>query len=255
MSISSSPFFVFSLVLVLGCQGSTEPGKGTSQAPGWQDSSVAPTEVVSSEVSNPKMINKDFIIQSKRVGRFLLDKPWRATAASYGFDYTQGFGECIDACCNGGFHLFKKGNPDHVWLTVGAMPFDLEADESRYAKRKDVFFVTSDNCSGWYKGDHVFNFQLYDKAFQTIEGVGVGTSLAECERIFGTLDFQVGWIEEDANALFFMVDLYEGVGFILDAEDYKEGWEALSYREEKGPLKVSDFKSTTVIQRIVIGGR
>ncbi len=172
---------------------------------------------------------------------------------SYGFDMVQGFGHCVDACCDGGFLLYKKGDRERPLLTIGATPFDVEADEGKYARRKDLFYVNSDNCSGWYKTDDAAYFEVYSSEFRTPENIGVGSSLSEASRAYGTLFFHVGWIEEDANALYFTVSSFEDYRFVLDVEDYLGHWEEISMAGDQHHLKVSDFKKNATVQRILVG--
>ena len=71
----------------------------------------------------------------------------------------------------------------------------------------------------------------------------------------GKLVFDIGWIEEDINAVQFSTSSYPNIGFVLDADDYTNGWEELSnLMGKKNNLTISDFKYNTKIKRIIVRG-
>jgi hypothetical protein len=263
--MSSFPFLRSnSSFLPVGCMLISLVGLmlGCSDAPKQPEIALPPAEEVLSPVASenntvdtavPTAVSADFLITDDAAGRFALGQPWRSVNQRYGYTFTQGYGSCIDACCTGGYLLSEGVGDKKPILTIGAAIFDVASDETRYAKRKDVFYIISDNCSGWYKADEVAYLEIYDAAFQTKEAIGPGSTLSQASKTYPNLIFGAGWIEEDANALYFRVPSYSNLMFILNVEDYLGDWETISMSKEDNQLKVSDFKSGSKVQRVRIG--
>jgi len=212
-------------------------------------------------------VEDKFLITDNSVGYFEISGSWQNLAEKeYQFEYLQSYGSCVDACCTGGF---DAGNEitENDWgaqvfknlkLTFGTAKFETaesDAESNKYKKNPDVFYVGSDNCKGWYWKDKISFIIIHSDLFKTKEGVGVGTTLKDAEKKLDKLLFDVGWVEEDGNALQFSASAYPNVGFILDPDDFAKGWEALSSLYGQGnTLKVSDFKANTKIKRIIVRG-
>ncbi len=235
---------------------------GCSDAPKQPEAPLPPAEAVLPPVAveNESVdavvstaVSEDFLITDDAAGRFSLGQPWRSVNQRYGYTFTQGYGSCIDACCTGGFLLSGGVGDKKPMLTIGAAIFDVESDETRYVNRKDVFYIVSDNCSGWYKVDEVAYLEIYDAAFQTKEAIGPGSTLLQASKTYPNLIFGAGWIEEDANALYFRVPSYSNLMFVLDVEDYLGDWETISMSREDNQIKVKDFKAGAKIQRVRVG--
>ena len=198
-----------------------------------------------------------FLITNNSVGYFNIGDSWQNLAENeYHYQYIQGYGSCIDACCNGGFDL---GNGI---MTIGTLSFensesfDDETEGNKYKSNPNVFYVSSENCRGWYWKDKISFIIIQSDLFKTKEGIGVNTTLEESQNKLGKLVFNVGWVTEDENAVQFTTSFYPNIGFILDAEDYVGGWEELdNLTGEKNTLTISDFKENTKIKRIIINGK
>ena len=203
-------------------------------------------------ISNEPVENK-FLITNNSVGYFNIGASWQNIAEKeYHYEYVQGYGTCIDACCNGGFDL---GNDI---ITIGTLCFeeseyyDDEIESNKYKNNPNVFYVSSDNCRGWYWKDKIRFIEVHSDLFKIKEGVGVGTTLKDAQKKLGKLSFTIGWVTEDRNAVYFSTKYYPNVKFIIDADDYVDGWEELDDLEEKDTLTISDFKNNTKIKRIII---
>ena len=206
-----------------------------------------------------------FLITNGSVGFFEIGGSWQNSAKNdYNYKSIQDYGSCIDACCDGGFDLGrnlivnKYGRAINPEITIGAIlfeessSFDDESERNKYKNNKDVFYISSDNCSGWYWNDKINYVIVYSDLFKTKEEIGVGTTLEEAEDKFGKLGFYVGWIEEDGNALKVVIKSYPNISFILNINDYKGDWDDINLTEDKNSLKVSDFKQNTKIKRLII---
>ena len=187
-----------------------------------------------------------FLITNNSVGYFNINGSWQNLAEKeYHYQYVQGYGTCVDACCNGGFDL---GNGI---MTIGALRFDDKIDKSN----PNVFYVSTDNCGGWYWKDKISFIVIHSDLFKTKEGVGVSITLEESQKKLGKLVFNIGWIEEDANAVQFSTSFYPTIGFVLDVDDYIGNWEEISFMGEGNTLTISDFKDNTKIKRIIVKSR
>ena len=83
----------------------------------------------------------------------------------------------------------------------------------------------------------------------------MSTTLEDVQKKLGKLVFNIGWIEEDENAVQINTSSYHNIGFVLDADDYIGGWEELSnFMGEENTLTISDFKDNTKIKRIIVRG-
>ena len=201
-------------------------------------------------------LNK-FLITNNSVGYFKIGGSWQNFAEKeYHYKYNQSYGTCVDACCNGGFDL---GNDI---MTIGTLIFeesksyDDEIERNRYKNNPNVFYVSSDNCRGWYWKDKISFIVIYSDLFKTKEGVGVSTTLEDAQKKLGKLVFDIEWIEENANAVQFNTSSYPEIEFVLDADDYVDGWEELSnfLEKETNKLTISDFHANTKIKRIIVRG-
>ncbi|HLR01115.1 MAG TPA: hypothetical protein VK102_12160 [Sphingobacterium sp.] len=202
-----------------------------------------------------------FLISNHSAGYFKIGGSWQNYAEKeYSYKSVQGYGTCVDACCDGGFQLGYKIVEDsygpkieNVQITIGAVNFDQnEKSESKYKDNPEVFYASSDNCKGWYWKDKINYIVVYSELFKTKEGIGVGTTLEEMQEKFGELHFYVGWIEEDINALQVSIKSYPDIKFILDIDAYKGNWEEIGFMEDKNEITVSDFKENSKIQRLII---
>lgn len=200
-----------------------------------------------------------FLITNKSVGYFKLGESWKNFAQQdYNYSSSQAYGICIDACCDGGYELMKntlnKDNEstfENSEMLIGAMLFDNSESDREHSDNENVFYSSSDNCNGWYWKDKIKYIVVYSQEFKTKEGVGVGTNLQKAQEVLGNLTINIGWLEEDENAVNFKVDSYPDILFILDAED-AGGYEKLSMLEER-KLKVSDFNAQSVIKKLIVG--
>ena len=66
------------------------------------------------------------------------------------------------------------------------------------------------------------------------------------------MDFNIGWIEEDENALRVVIKSYPNIEFILDVNDYNGNWEDISLLRDENSLTISDFKKNTKIKRLIV---
>ena len=200
-----------------------------------------------------------FLITNRSVGYFTIGGSWQNFAEdAYNYKYVQGFGTCVDACCDGGFDLGKvitdiEDEPivENPEITIGALIFDKSESETKHKSNSNVFYVSSDNCSGWYWKDKTSFMIVYSDTFKTKEGIGVGTALEKFQEIFGKFVITIGWLEEDANAIQIQIKAYPNIAFILDDEDAIGGYEKLSSFEGQ-TVTISDFKKNTQIKRLII---
>jgi len=223
---------------------------------------ISQNEGHTENVSNENLENK-FLITNNSIGYFKIGGTWHNYAKNdYNYKSFQGYGTCIDACCDGGFHLGnnlivnKYGQGKNSELTIGSLLFKVdesfndENERNKYKNNKDVFYVSSDNCSGWYWKDKIGYLVTYSDAFKTKEGIGVGTSLEKVKEILGKVVINIGWIEEDANAIQITFNSYPNIKFILDEDDAIGGYEKLSALG--GTAMISDFKKNTKIKRLIV---
>ena len=196
-----------------------------------------------------------FLITNNSAGYFNIGGSWQNLAQDeYHYKYVQAYGTCIDACCTGGFNL---GNNI---ITIGTLrfenseSFDDEVERKKHKNNPNVFYSSSDNCRGWYWTDKISFIVIHSDLFKTKEGVCVNTALEEAQKKMGKLVFNIGWITEDINAVYFTTSSYPNIEFILDADDYVDGWEALDDIVGEYTLTISDFKDETKIRRIIIRG-
>lgn len=229
------------------------------------DSTLYNVDTISTVVQDEKPIEEKFLITNNSAGYFTLDGSWQSYARDdYNYQYVQGYGNCVDAACDGGFDLGdnivnseygpKIENPK---LTIGATLFEaseinnLEIDSVKYSENPNVFFVSSDNSYGWYWKDKISYIIINSDNFKTKEGIGVGTMLEKVKEKFDIISINVGWVEEDNNAIQFKIDAYPNIEFILDGDDAIGGYNFLSSHVGQ-TVSVSDFKENTKIKRITI---
>lgn len=215
------------------------------------------------QAANDESINieSEFLITNNSVGDFILGGSWRDIAQHvYNYVFVEGYGSCVDACCDGGYTLGKKiiegeygAEIEHPELTLGAISFDDTDSKTKHVNNPDVFYITSDNCSGWYWKNQISYIEIYTAQFKTKEGHGVGTTLEEVQETFGEIRFQVGWIEEDANALQIKIKSYPNIQFVLSIEDYLGDWETINLAFDNNKLSISSFKKNTQIKSLIVG--
>lgn len=261
----------FLLIVILGL---TSCGPTSSKNDDFEKEQNQSQVQIKEDISRPKEQTKNvltenkkekFLISNNSAGYFKVGGSWQSLAKNdYHFNSVQSYGTCIDACCDGGFDLGnnliinKYGYADNPELTIGALLFkrsesyDDEVERNKYISNKDVFYISSDNCNGWFWKDNIEYIVVNSDLFTTKEEVGVGATLEEAQEIFGKLDFHIGWIEEDVNALQFVTKSYPNISFILDVDDYQGNWEDITRTEDENTLTASDFKEDTKIQRIII---
>jgi hypothetical protein len=229
------------------------------------DSTAIVVDTVSPIVQNVEQIEEKYLITNNSVGLFNIDGSWQNYAKKdYNYLYVQGYANCVDASCDGGFDLgnnlvdSENGQKiENIELTIGAALFeasesnDIEVESSKYKDNPNVFFISSDNSCGWYLKDRISYLVLFSNKFKTKEGIGVDTNLEKVQEIFGDVVINIGWIEEDANAVQFKIDSYPNIEFILDGNDAVGGYNFLSTHEGQ-TIKVSDFKENTKIKRLII---
>jgi hypothetical protein len=213
-----------------------------------------------------KNLEEKFLITNTYVGYFRPGNSWQNISINdYNYEYIQSYGSCQDGCCDGGFSLGNKlveneyGFVTNPAVTIGAAPYaESEFIEDDYERKnahknnKDVFYIDGSNCSGWYWKDKIRYLVIYSGAFKTKEGIGVGSTLEEIKEKFGKLQFYVGWIEEDENALRVLIKSYPKISFILKVDDYKGDWEKISNIGEENSLSISDFRENTKIDRLTL---
>lgn len=210
-----------------------------------------------------KSIVDKFLIAENSVGFFKIGCSWQEIAKKdYGYEAIQSSGRCVDACCDGGFILGNKiiegengKTIESHQITIGSLRFDESESEDKHKNNPEVFYVSSDNCKGWYWKDKSKYIIVDSEMFKTEEDVGVGISLEKVLEKYGKLNFEVGWIEEDDDALQVVVEKYPNISFILDVDDYKGHWEEIYLKAEENTLDFSDFKETTKIKRVILHGK
>jgi hypothetical protein len=156
----------------------------------------------------------DYLITNNSVGLFKLGGSWRCLAQNhYSYNYIQTVGTCVDACCDGGFALGnnsvinENGFVEKQEITIGAEVFkevnheDEVIERNKHKNNKDVFFTASDNCLGLYWNDKIRYFVIYSPLYKTKEGIGVGMTLEKLKEVCGDFDINIGWVEEDVNAI------------------------------------------------------
>lgn len=252
------------LILATSCGQQSSKDDETVNEQTQAKENISQIEEQSGDVAEESFEDK-FLITNNSVGYFKIGGSWQNSAKNdYNYKYVQGYGTCTDACCDGGFALGSNlVINEHGWaenpeIEIGALiykssdSFDDERERNKYKNNKDVFYISSDNCSGWYWNDKINYLLIYSEKFKTKEGIGVGTTLEKLEEKYGNLHFYVGWIEEDENALQVVIKSYPNISFILDIDDYKGNWEEISLKEYENSLKVFDFKKDTKLQRLIL---
>lgn len=236
-------------ILLLGCGPKpSDPSSGNAEQGTVTEDQLQPT------------VPEKYLITDNSVGYFPIGGAWQdAATRQYGFKFIQGYGTCEDACCDGGYDLgFRIEDGDYgkemadLQITIGAVLFSESesADEFRYSP--GVFFSSSPNCTGWYWMDKINYILVSSSRFRTKEDVGVGSTLPMMQERFGRLDFNVGWIEEDPNALQVSVPAYPNIRFILNVEDYQGNWQDIDMKGEKNGLTIADFKRGTKIRQLLV---
>lgn len=201
-----------------------------------------------------------FLITANSAGFFKIGDSWQNLAKSeYKYESIQEYGNCIDGCCDGGFLLGNKIIDDKYGktienqkITIGALIFDESASKNKHKSNSNVFYASSDNCQGWYWKDKINYIVVHSDSFKTKEGIGVGTTLKQVQEKFGKLSFDVGWIEEDMNALQINIKSYPNISFILDENDYKGNLGDITLKGDKNSLTISNFKQNTKIKRLIL---
>ena len=231
------------------------------------DASHVQTGYLGTEITEKSAVqeSQDYLITRNSVGRFKIGGPWRALAKSvYGYDFIEGYGICVDACCDGGYSLGNNlqkdeyGFVDEQEMTIGAtlvadLPFDATpAQNQKYRNNPNLFSVHSDNCGGWYEKDKIDYVVVHTPKFKTQEGIGVGTTLEELEKKYGKLEIFIGWVEEDDNAIKVIIKDYPNIGFIIDEDSLIKDWEEMSMQRADDKWDISDFKPKTPIVRVMV---
>ena len=204
--------------------------------------------------------SSDYLVTNNSAGYFKIGGSWQNFAKNnYAYKSVQGFGTCTDACCDGGFNLGtvisngKDGQTiEKPEITIGALDFGKSKSKTEHKGNPNVFYISSANCNGWYWKDKINYIIIYSEIFKTKEGIGVGSTLEELQEKLGKLQFYVGWIEEQENALQITVKSYPNIQFILDVDDYKGNWEDISLKLDKNSFTISNFKKDTKIKRLVV---
>ena len=243
---------------------------GSSQETSKKDSSSKENSIktqISTNGANNYTNNVDekFLITSSSVGYFKVGKQWQKIAKEvYNYKYEEGYGQCIDACCTGGFGLLKNTGVDkngekkyEVELTIIVPMYSDNADKNAFKNNPKVFFVWSDNCSGWYLKDKVEAITVISESFKTKEGIGIGTRLKDIVKMFGAVDINIGWLEEDPYAISFHIPPYPDIDFGLNPDDAIGGYDGLSefeFNTIRETTKSSHFKEDTKISRIIVSG-
>lgn len=219
-----------------------------------QTHSETQTEIIPSD-----NIDDKYLITNNSVGYFKIGGSWQNFAKNdYKYKYVQGYGTCTDACCDGGFDLGGVISNDNYGLkiespeiTIGCLPLNESDSIYGHNSNPSVFYISSDNCNGWYWKDKISYFVIYSEAFKTKEGIGVGTTLEKIQEIFGKVVIFIGWLEEDANAIQIEVNSYPNLALILDVDDAIGGYEKLSSHENQY-LSITNFRKNTKIKRLII---
>lgn len=211
------------------------------------------------DISNENFESK-FLITNNSAGYFTMDSSWQNFVKSvYNFEYVQGYGTCDDACCDGGFTLGDNiidsdygktiENPE---ITIGAVSFDQSGSKNKHKSNPDVFYASSDNCSGWYWKDKVSYIVIHSDVFKTKEGIGIGTTLEKVQEKSGKIHFDIGWIEGEANSFQIKIQSYPNLKLILDIDDYQGNVEDIKPAGDKNTITISDFKTNSKIKSVII---
>ncbi|MCO6498275.1 MAG: hypothetical protein J5I50_11515 [Chitinophagaceae bacterium] len=242
--------------MMYSCNQNTGSKTGTET----QHASDSVNDLTGLSATAEESIDPRFLVTNRSVGLFEIGKAWQDIATKdYAFQFIQGYGSCIDGCCDGGFLAGDKivteesvktiQNPE---ITIGAELFEKGGTSTKYKNDPDVFYVTSDNCNGWYRKDRVSYITIYSTRFKTKEGIGVGTTLHEVQRKFGSLSFYVGWIEEEGGAIRVLLKPYPNVKFYLDIEDYTGNPDDIDMSGIDNSLTIANFKPGTKIQGMTV---
>jgi hypothetical protein len=215
----------------------------------------------SDELPNVKLIKSSHLITDNSVGDFRLNQAWQNVAkTTYGFDFVQTEVGCNHGSCSGGYMLglglsadrSLKDQWEDVELEIELKVANLSAvEKSKYSDQ--IFYNDSPNYKEWFWKDTISIIHIYSTKFMTKEGVGIGSSLKEAENKLGKLKFNVGWIEEDPNAVSFSAANYPDVSFILSYTDLIGEWEEFSHKGDLGENGIDSFKEGASIKRIVVG--
>lgn len=227
-------------ILLLSCENGSQKNNESSNT----DSLTAVTDSV--------IIAAPFLITNSSVGYFQIGENWQNIAKSkYNYQPVQGYGLCSDACCDGGFNLQKStATAENIDITIGALRFGESQSESEHKNNPDVFYSSSDNCSGWYFKDKMSYMVIYSEEFKTKEAIGAGSTLENVKEKFEQVNIEIGLLEEDQNAIRLKLNAYPNIDFILDVEDAIGGYEKISTVGQTA--SISDFKPNTKIKRLII---
>jgi hypothetical protein len=245
-----SSFLVVGLIL-FGCRMNSKK---------LEDGASLTKNKITAKDETIKQINDQYLISGSKVGLFSIGNSWQQISREvYQFEFVQGYGNCHDACCDGGFNLGREIiNSEYgmevspLILTIGAMEFDQNESENIHIDNPEVFYSSSPNCSGWFWKDKIAYVIIHSDLFKTKDGIGVGTSLLHLEKEFGKLQFDIGWIEEDANSIKVKIEKYPNLAFVLDVEDFNGDWEVISFSGFDNSVSTSDFKPETKVKRIFV---
>lgn len=221
--------------------------------------------------SSLNRIPDKYLITDSSAGFFRLNSSWQArNAMDYNYNYIRDNVFCVDACCSGGYYLGNgiTKHPEYNWdvletldLVVMCKKLSSEDNSSKYKNNKKVFYNVSDNCPGWFYHDSIMTIAIYSEVYKTIHGVGVGVPLREIERVFGKIQFDVGWMEEDGTPIHFTLKQCPNLKFyvdsdqLIDHENY-ERWSEYSLTGLENDLSVSKhFISDAKISFILIGDK
>lgn len=250
--------FIIASMLCCACTGTSN--KSQSQQEPLQ------SQTKKESVPNEKPIDAKFLITNTSVGLFQIGSSWQSIAKNeYNYQYVEGYGLCMDACCDGGFDLGNKivegkyrQQIEKIEINIGAALFDSNEMldpkiKNKHKNNPDVFYVFSDNCAGWYWRDKISYLRVFSDSFKIKEGVGAGTTLETAQEKLGKLTIELGWIEENPDAIQLKIDDYPNISFIIDTDDYAGSWEELSNISVEGKtLTIADFKKNTKIKRLMI---
>lgn len=225
-----------------------------------EDGGSLTKEEITAGDENTQQINDQYLISGSRVGLFSVGNSWQKISKEvYQFEFLQGYGNCHDAGCDGGFNLGReittRKNGMEVSpsiLTIGAMEFDQNESDNIHIGNPEVFYSSSPNCSGWFWKDKIAYVIIHSDLFKTKDGIGVGTPLFQLEKEFGKLQFDIGWIEEDANSIKVKIERYPNTDFILDVDDFQGDWEAMSFTGVKNSVSTLDFKPEAKVKRVFV---
>ena len=197
------------------------------------------------------------MITNNYVGYFKIGGSWQNFAINdYNYKSVQGYGTDHDGCYDGGYDLGKAITYDNngkriknLEITIGALPFYGDESKTEHKNNPNIFYISSDNCSGWYWKDKIRYLIIYSEKFKTKEGIGVGTTLEKLKEIFGKVEINIGWLEGEDNPIRVKVNSYPSIDFILDQDD------AIGidlYYATGTTARVSDFKKDTKIKKLIV---